>query len=160
MSLSRNEASLWGTMLVLVTCLSWLWRWHQFKDFKRSGLPGELLYADDLVSIVESLDEAKVKFKKWKKRLESNGLRVITEVKLLGYDQWCGWGTIVVIGKLPWTKRKNRAGSNQWWTNSLKSIQILNVDPHMFLGTKYITWNLNVIKIINTLKECIKYNVL
>jgi len=35
------------------------------------GLPWELLYVDDRVLIVDSIEEAMVKFKKWWKEVES-----------------------------------------------------------------------------------------
>ena len=42
----------------------------------RTGCPWELLYADDLVIIAESLEELVVKLKLWKGQMESKGLRV------------------------------------------------------------------------------------
>ena len=42
----------------------------------RTGVPWELLYADDLVLISESLDDCISKFEKWKLEIESKGLRV------------------------------------------------------------------------------------
>ena len=42
----------------------------------RTGVPWELLYADDLVTIADSLEECIFKFKAWKTGMESKGLRV------------------------------------------------------------------------------------
>lgn len=42
----------------------------------RTGLPWELLYADDLVLIAESIEELESKFEKWKSGMEEKGLRV------------------------------------------------------------------------------------
>lgn len=42
----------------------------------RTGCPWELLYADDLVLVAESMEELVVKLKKWKEGMESKGLRV------------------------------------------------------------------------------------
>jgi hypothetical protein len=42
----------------------------------RGGLPWELLYADDLVLMAESLGELSEKLRKWKAALESKGLKV------------------------------------------------------------------------------------
>ena len=42
----------------------------------RSGCPWELLYANDLVFIAESLGELKVRLKNWKDGLEEKGLKV------------------------------------------------------------------------------------
>ena len=42
----------------------------------RTGYPWELLYADDLVLIAETMEELVGKFEKWKTGLEDKGLRV------------------------------------------------------------------------------------
>ena len=42
----------------------------------RTGCPWELLYADDLVLVAETMEELVGKFEKWKTRLEDKGLRV------------------------------------------------------------------------------------
>ena len=42
----------------------------------RTGLPWELLYADDLVLMAESLEELEILFEKWKHGIEEKGLRV------------------------------------------------------------------------------------
>ena len=42
----------------------------------RTGTPWELLYADDLVIIADSLEECVAKLKVWKRGMESKGLRV------------------------------------------------------------------------------------
>ena len=55
----------------------------------RTGVPWELLYADDLVLISESLDDCISIFEKWKLEIESKGLRVNSKKKkimLLGFE--------------------------------------------------------------------------
>ena len=42
----------------------------------RTGVPWELLYADDLVVIADSLEECISKLRVWKAGMESKGLRV------------------------------------------------------------------------------------
>ena len=42
----------------------------------RTGCPWELLYADDLVIVAESLEELKLKLKTWKDSLEQKDLKV------------------------------------------------------------------------------------
>ena len=42
----------------------------------RTGCPWELLYADDLVIVAESLGALKVRLKNWKDGLEEKGLKV------------------------------------------------------------------------------------
>ena len=42
----------------------------------RTGCPWELLYADDLVIVAETLEELKSQLKQWKNGLESKGLKV------------------------------------------------------------------------------------
>ena len=42
----------------------------------RVGCPWELLYADDLVLIAESMEELVEKFNTWKEGIESKGLKV------------------------------------------------------------------------------------
>jgi exonuclease III len=55
----------------------------------RTGCPWELLYADDLVIIAESLEELIIKIDKWKNGMEKKGLRVNmakTKVLISGPD--------------------------------------------------------------------------
>ena len=42
----------------------------------RTGLPWELLYADDLVLMADSIDELEILFERWKSGMEQKGLRV------------------------------------------------------------------------------------
>ena len=50
----------------------------------RTGCPWELLYADDLVIVSESLEELTHKFQLWKQGMEAKGLRVnMTKTKYL-----------------------------------------------------------------------------
>ena len=42
----------------------------------RTGLPWELLYADNLVLMADSIEELKILFERWKSGMEQKGLRV------------------------------------------------------------------------------------
>ena len=42
----------------------------------RTGLPSELLYADDLVLMANSIEELEILFERWKSGMEQKGLRV------------------------------------------------------------------------------------
>ena len=46
---------------------------------QRTGVPWELLYADDLVVMADSLEECIAKLKTWKEGMERKGLRVNTK---------------------------------------------------------------------------------
>ena len=77
----------------------------------RSGLPWELLYADDLVIIAESMEELAMKLEKWQKGMESKGLRVNTKktkVMICGYDE----GPVLKSGKWPCGVCRKGVGSN------------------------------------------------
>ena len=51
----------------------------------------ELLYADDLELIAESMDGLKVQMKKWKDCMEAKGLRVnIEKTKVMASGNGCG----------------------------------------------------------------------
>ena len=52
----------------------------------RTGCPWELLYADDLVLVAESVEELTRKFSLWKQSLEGKGLRS----RQLGQDKGNG----------------------------------------------------------------------
>ena len=77
----------------------------------RTGLPWEILYADDLVLVAESLDEAMDKFMLWKNGLESKGLKVNmdkTKVMISGKDM----GLVERNGKWPCALCSKGVGSN------------------------------------------------
>ena len=65
----------------------------------RSGCPWELLYADDLVLIAESMEELMEKFERWKVGMESKGLRVNMKTKVL--VSGCDIGPMSVSGRWP-----------------------------------------------------------
>jgi hypothetical protein len=75
------------------------------------GLPWELLYADDLVLMAESEDELRAKLMKWKRGLESKGLKVnIGKTKvMIGGD---GMGDVEESGSYPCGVCKKGVGSN------------------------------------------------
>src|SRR5215813_5494956 len=53
----------------------------------RAGLPYELLYADDLVLLAESMDELISKIQRWKKVLERKGMKVnVAKTKVMISD--------------------------------------------------------------------------
>jgi len=66
----------------------------------RSGLPWELLYADDLVLIARSEEELREKLRKWKECMEAKGLRVNVE-KTKVMISGCKEGTMEKSGKWP-----------------------------------------------------------
>ena len=45
----------------------------------RTGLPWELLYADDLVLMADSIEELEILFERWKSGMEQKGIRVNSE---------------------------------------------------------------------------------
>ena len=59
----------------------------------KSGLPWEVLYADDLVLMAESEEELKEKLLNWKQALESKGMKVNTKK------------TKVMVGKVLWSMK-------------------------------------------------------
>ena len=77
----------------------------------RSGLPFELLYADDLVLIAEDEREAQEKFQRWREGLSSKGLRVnVDKTKVMISRE--GGGTVVVEGRWPCAVCRKGVGSN------------------------------------------------
>ena len=68
-SVSANQGSVLRSLLFIIVMevLS-----HEF----RIGCPWELLCVDDLVIVAESLDELKMRLKKWKEGLEMKALKV------------------------------------------------------------------------------------
>lgn len=66
----------------------------------RVGCPWELLYADDLVLVAETLDELMIKLERWKTGVESKGLKVNmekTKVMISGKEL----NSLVKAGKFP-----------------------------------------------------------
>ena len=77
----------------------------------REGLPWELLYADDLVLIAESMDELKEKMKKWKECMEAKGLKVnIEKTKVMVSGKGCG--EVERTGKWPCAVCRNGVMAN------------------------------------------------
>ena len=79
----------------------------------RTGVPWELLYADDLALIVESLEECIPKFKAWKSGMESKGLRVNskkTKFMVLGV----GLGQLRDSGAFPCDACSTGVGANSF----------------------------------------------
>ena len=77
----------------------------------RTSTPWELLYADDLVIIAESLDELVQKIELWKNGMESKGLRVSTpktKVMICETDS----NPLTKSGKYPCGVCRSGVGSN------------------------------------------------
>ncbi|XP_057314216.1 uncharacterized protein LOC130655471 [Hydractinia symbiolongicarpus] len=85
----------------------------------RTGCPWELLYADDLVLIAESMEELVEKFEKWKKGLEEKGLKVNTaksKVMISSIAAKCD----LVVGKWPCGVCRKGVGSNSIFCQTCK----------------------------------------
>ena len=75
----------------------------------RSGC-SELLYADDLALVNETLGSLKGRLETWKKALESKGLRVnVTKIKMMISSE--NVGKVTMEGNFPWLLVKG-VGSN------------------------------------------------
>ncbi|XP_057298477.1 uncharacterized protein LOC130629336 [Hydractinia symbiolongicarpus] len=85
----------------------------------RTCCPRELLYADDLVLIAESMEELVEKFEKWKKGLEEKGLKVNTaksKVMISSIAAKCD----LVVGKWPCGVCRKGVGSNSIFFQTCK----------------------------------------
>ncbi|XP_057312797.1 uncharacterized protein LOC130654265 [Hydractinia symbiolongicarpus] len=85
----------------------------------RTGCPWELLYADDLVLIAESMEELVEKFEKWRKGLEEKGLKVNTaksKVMISSIAAKCD----LVVGKWPCGVCRKGVGSNSIFCQTCK----------------------------------------
>ena len=77
----------------------------------REGLPWELLYADDLVLMAESIEELKGKVLRWKECMEAKGLKMnIGKTKVMVSGKNCG--DVERLGKWPCTVCGKGVGSN------------------------------------------------
>ena len=77
----------------------------------REGLPWELLYAEDLVLMAESIQELKWKVLKWKECMEVKGLKMnIGKTKVMVSGKNCGG--VERLGKWPCTVCEKGVGSN------------------------------------------------
>ena len=77
----------------------------------RTGVPWELLYADDLVIIADSLEECISKVKAWKAKLEAKGLRVnLPKTKLM--ISGLGLDVLKDSGKYPCAVCRSGVGAN------------------------------------------------
>ena len=77
----------------------------------RTGLPWELLYADDLVLMADSIEELEILFERWKSGMEQKGLRVNsgkTKVMILKHKRSPQNKT----GKFPCSVRLKGVGRN------------------------------------------------
>jgi hypothetical protein len=77
----------------------------------RGGLPWELLYADDLVLIAESLEELLEKLRRWKLGLERKGLKVnVNKTKIMMEDK--RENLVQATGRFPCAVCKKGVGGN------------------------------------------------
>ena len=85
----------------------------------RSGLPWELLYADDLALMADNLQDLEVQYTAWKQGIESKGLRVnIKKTKVMISDREAD--PITKSGKYPCGVCKKGVGSNSIFCPSCK----------------------------------------
>ena len=85
----------------------------------RTGCPWELLYANDLVLVAETIEELVGKFEKWKTGLEDKGLRVNaakTKVMISNSEARSGFE----IGRWPCGVCRKGVGSNSIFCQSCK----------------------------------------
>ena len=85
----------------------------------RTGCPWELLYADDLVLVAETMEELVGKFEKWKTGLEDKGLRVNaakTKVMISSSEVRSGFE----VGRWPCGVCRKGVGSNSIFCQSCK----------------------------------------
>ena len=75
------------------------------------ALPWELLYADDLVIMADSLDERSVKLERWKAELSAKGLKVNTKKTKIMISK-PGVGPVQKTGKYPCSVCSKGVGSN------------------------------------------------
>ena len=72
----------------------------------REGLPYELMYADNLFLMADSMEELMVKLEKWKESLETKGLRVnLSKTKVMrcsDMDRQTQWGGKMWVGVCHW----------------------------------------------------------
>ena len=76
-----------------------------------AGLPWELLYADNLVIMADSLDELSVKLERWKAELSDKGLKVNTK-KTKTMISKPGASPVQKTGKYPCSVCSKGVGSN------------------------------------------------
>ena len=80
------------------------------RDF-RTGVPWELLYADDLVIMADTLEECIARFKAWKDGMEQKGLRVnMAKTKFM--VSGAGLDVLKDSGKYPCAVCRQGVGSN------------------------------------------------
>ena len=85
----------------------------------RTSLPWELLYADDLVLMSDSIEGLEKKFSDWKKGMENKGLRVnVGKTKVMISSS--NAGSVNKIGKFPCGVCHKGVGSNSIFCKSCK----------------------------------------
>ena len=108
----------------------------------RTGCPWELLYADDLVIVAESLEELMEKLDKWKNGMEQKGLRVNMKKTKIMYSG-PNLASLVDSGKWPCSVCRKGVGNNSilcvscnmWVHKKCSGIkQKLKIDPTFKCG--------------------------
>ena len=76
-----------------------------------TGVPWELLYADDLAVIADTLEECITKLKAWKNGMENRGLRVnMNKTKFM--ISGAGLDVLRDSGAFPWAVCRSAVGAN------------------------------------------------
>ena len=92
-------------------CSSWCWKLSHANSEFRTGAPWELLYADDLVIMADSLELCSSKLKAWKAATEKKGLRVdMSKTKFL--ISGVGLDVLKDTGKFPCAVCSSGVGNN------------------------------------------------
>ena len=82
----------------------------------RSGCPLEMLYADDLVVISDTLDDLLLKLKLWKSNLELKGLKVnVSKTKVMVSGKHLN--PLLGSGRYPYSVCRQGVGSNSIFCN-------------------------------------------
>ena len=85
----------------------------------RTSLPWEMLYADDLVLMLDSIEGLEKKFSDWKKGMENKGLRVnVGKTKVMISSSSAG--AVNKMGKYPCGVCHKGVGSNSIYCKSCK----------------------------------------
>ena len=107
-----HQGSVLSPLLIVLEALS--------REF-RSGVPWEDLYADDLVTIAESLEECVRRLLTWKEAMEKKGLRVNagkTKIMICGTEL----DLLQSSGEFPWAVCRAGVGSNSIFCNGCKHL--------------------------------------
>ena len=93
-----------------------------------AGLPWELLYADNLVIMADSLDEPSVKLERWKAELSAKGLKVNTKKTKIIISK-PGAGLVQKTGKYPYSVCSKGVKSNSIQCTKYKQMGTCSMQP-------------------------------